>query len=135
MRQLRANFTKTQLLHLKQSTETDIWLAHTTRQKRGANLNVSPALQSCCFQCAKVLKGCNWPYSYGEERKGHKRLIYKGKIRDICVPHLLENSLMMFDTQNYERHIHMKWWPFSRLNGLYLLYFVHSFHLWTKYNL
>ena len=37
-----------------------------------------------------------------------KKLVYEWKIWDICVPHLLENSLMMVDTQNYERHFPVK---------------------------
>ena len=51
----------------------------------------------------------------GEEQiQGRNKLVYEWKIRDICVPHLLENSLMMVDPQIYERHIHVKWWPFFK---------------------
>ena len=49
-----------------------------------------------------------------------KRLVYQGKMWDICVPNSLENSLMMFDSQNYERLFPREqrlfsrpFWPYS----------------------
>ena len=72
---------------------------------------------------------------YREEQVSRNKLVYEWKIWDICVPHLLENSLMMFDTQNYERHFPVKWWPFFKTKWPLLVVFCSLVSLVNKIQL
>ena len=57
------------------------------------------------------------------------------QIKDIHVPHALENSLMMFDPQNYECLIPLNKGFFQGHFGLTRCILFHSFHSWKSMQL
>ena len=64
----------------------------------------------------------------GSNSKGQIDFINPWKSKDIYVPHALENSLMMFDPQNYECLIPLNKGFFQGHFGLTRCILFHSFH-------
>ena len=71
----------------------------------------------------------------GSNSKGQIDFTNPWKSKDIYVPHALENSLMMFDPQNYECLIPLNKGFFQGHFGLTRCILFHSFHSWKSMQL